>query len=89
MKPRRIKKSADEVVIPDAIMVRVRATAWRLGMSSTDVAVAGCRLFCAYVMAELEPRLDPKKSLARGGEKWQVEKLVRALASSLGRKLPK
>jgi len=40
-------------------------------------------------MAELESRLDPKKSLARGGEKWQVEKLVRVLASSLGRKLPK
>ena len=88
MKPRVKRPAAGEVVIPASMMARVRATAAVLGVTPLGVVVAGCRLICTYVLAEIEPRLRPGKSGEKGVEGWQVEKLVKALALSLGRKRP-
>jgi hypothetical protein len=89
VKVRRVRHKAAEVEIPEAMLVRLRATGFLLGMSPSEVAIAGCRLICAYAISEVEPRLRPEKARGRGIEKCQVEKLVSALASSLGRKRAK
>jgi len=83
---KRVRRRKVEVVLPEVILRRVRATAALLGTSNEEVAIAGCRLFCTYVLAEVEPRLRPQGAVGKGSAKCQVEKLVSVLARKFGRR---
>ena len=86
---RRVRRAKGEIDLPDVILRRVRSTALVLGCTSSDVAIAGCRLFCTYVLRELACTAAARERLEKGGVKWQVNELVKVLASRFGSRLRK
>jgi hypothetical protein len=78
-----------KVVLPTPILRRVHATAAVLGSTPTDVVVAGCRLFCTFVLRELAPTSSPTSPWKKKGPQWQVNEIVRVLASRFEPRLKK
>jgi hypothetical protein len=81
---RKARRARCEVVLPEVILRRVRATAAVLGSTSTEVAIAGCRLFCTFVLRELSVTSSPASTWKKGGPQWEVNELVKVLASRFG-----
>jgi hypothetical protein len=78
---RRVRGGWPVIILPERIYRRVRACSLALNTTPEEVAVAGCRLFCTYVLREMTAeRLSPQDP-RKGSQKWQVEELVKVLAS--------
>lgn len=81
-------KKLPPLLVPETIRPAVREAAQILGSTSQDVVLAGCRLFCAFVRTHLQQPGLPQGRPPKGNIQWQLNQLVKALASRFAHPAP-
>lgn len=80
MKP-RTRSHGRVIILAEPIYHRVRATSLALGTTPAEIVSAGCRVFCTYVLHELALTAETRERLTKGDPKWQVNEIIKVLAS--------